>query len=69
MPALTREALRGGEGVRRRTAGTMALVAAPAAVGLALVAGGVVALLFGGAYADGRGAAPRSWRPPCCRSS
>jgi O-antigen/teichoic acid export membrane protein len=53
MPALTREALRGGEGVRRRTAGTMALVAAPAAVGLALVAGGVVGLLFGGAYGDG----------------
>jgi O-antigen/teichoic acid export membrane protein len=53
MPALTREALRGGEGVRRRTAGTMALVAAPSAIGLALVAGGVVALLFGGAYADG----------------
>jgi O-antigen/teichoic acid export membrane protein len=53
MPALTREALRGGEGVRRRTAGTMALVAAPAATGLALVAAGVVGLLFGGAYADG----------------
>jgi O-antigen/teichoic acid export membrane protein len=53
MPALTREALRGGEGVRRRTAGTMALVAAPAAIGLALVAGAVVELLFGGAYADG----------------
>jgi O-antigen/teichoic acid export membrane protein len=53
MPALTREALRGGEGVRRRTAGTMALVAAPAALGLALVAGGVVGLLFGSAYADG----------------
>jgi O-antigen/teichoic acid export membrane protein len=53
MPALTREALRGGEDVRRRTAGTMALVAAPAAIGLALVAGLVVELLFGGAYADG----------------
>ena len=53
MPALTREALQGGEGVRRRTAGTMALVAAPAALGLALVAGGVVGLLFGSAYADG----------------
>ncbi len=52
MPALTREALRGGEGVRRRTAGTMALVAAPAAVGLALVAGGVVNLLYGRAYAE-----------------
>ena len=53
MPALTREALGGGEGVRRRTAGTMALVAAPAATGLALVAPGVVGFLFGGAYADG----------------
>jgi len=53
MPALTREALRGGEGVRRRTAGTLALVAAPAAIGLALVAEGVVGLLFGGAYTDG----------------
>jgi O-antigen/teichoic acid export membrane protein len=50
MPALTREALRGGDGARRRTARTMALVAAPAAVGLALVAGGVVRLLYGGAY-------------------
>jgi O-antigen/teichoic acid export membrane protein len=52
MPALTREALQGGDGVRRRTARTMALVAAPAAVGLALVAGGVVKLLYGRAYAD-----------------
>jgi len=52
MPALTREALQGGRGVRQRTAGMMALVAAPAAVGLALVAGGVVALLYGPAYAD-----------------
>ena len=52
MPALTREALRGGEGVRRRTAATMALVAAPAAVGLALVAGGVVDLLYGRAYVE-----------------
>ena len=53
MPALTREAIQGGEGVRRRTAATMALVAAPAALGLVLVAEGVVGLLFGGAYADG----------------
>jgi O-antigen/teichoic acid export membrane protein len=52
MPALTREALHGGDGVRRRTAGTMALVAAPAACGLGLVAGGVVEALYGGAYAD-----------------
>ena len=64
MPALTREALHGGEGVRRRTAGTMALVAAPAATGLALVAPGVVGLLFGVAYADGRrAAAPPRGRP------
>ena len=41
------------EGVRRRTAATLALVAAPAAIGLALVAQGVVGLLFGAAYADG----------------
>jgi O-antigen/teichoic acid export membrane protein len=52
MPALTREAVRGGDGVRWRTAGSMALVAAPTAVGLALVAGGVVELLYGAAYAD-----------------
>ena len=52
MPALTREALQGGDGVRQRTAGTMALAAAPAAVGLALVAGGVVRLLYGDSYAD-----------------
>jgi O-antigen/teichoic acid export membrane protein len=52
MPALTREALQGGDGVRRRTARTMALVAAPAAVGLALVAGGVARLLYGDAYAE-----------------
>jgi O-antigen/teichoic acid export membrane protein len=51
MPALTREALRGGDAVRRRTAGTMAFVAAPAAVGLALVATSVVALLYGSEYA------------------
>jgi O-antigen/teichoic acid export membrane protein len=52
MPALTREALQGGDRVRERTAATMALVATPAAVGLVLVAGGVVSLLYGGAYAD-----------------
>ena len=60
MPALTREALQGGDAVRRRTAGTMALVAAPAAMGLALVAGGVVVLLFGAGYADGARAAAAS---------
>jgi O-antigen/teichoic acid export membrane protein len=50
MPALTREALRGADdGVRRRTAALIALVAVPATVGLLLVAG-PVALVFGPAY-------------------
>jgi O-antigen/teichoic acid export membrane protein len=52
MPALTREALQAGGGVRQRTAALMALVAAPAAVGLALVAEGVVAILYGSGYAE-----------------
>jgi O-antigen/teichoic acid export membrane protein len=51
MPALTREALRGGAAVRRRTAGTLALVAAPAAVGLTLVAHPVSDLLLRAGYA------------------
>ncbi len=38
MPALTREALRGEGEVRRRTAATLGALAAPAAVGLVLVA-------------------------------
>jgi O-antigen/teichoic acid export membrane protein len=42
MPALTREALGGPGGVRRRTATTLALLAAPAATGLVLVAPWVV---------------------------
>jgi O-antigen/teichoic acid export membrane protein len=50
MPALTREALRGGTAVRRRTAATLALIAAPAAVGLALVAQPVAALLLRAGY-------------------
>jgi O-antigen/teichoic acid export membrane protein len=52
MPALTREAL-GGESreVRSRTALTVALLAAPAAVGVLLVAPGIVRLLFGDGYA------------------
>lgn len=45
MPALTREAARGTDGVRQRTAATAALLAAPAAAGLALVAPGIVVLL------------------------
>jgi O-antigen/teichoic acid export membrane protein len=52
MPSLVREALEGGESVRRRTAATMALLGAPAAAGLALVAVGTVSLLYGPGYAD-----------------
>jgi O-antigen/teichoic acid export membrane protein len=50
MPALTREALRGEGPVRRRTSATLALVAAPAAVGLALVALPLAGALLGGGY-------------------
>jgi len=45
MPALAREAARGTDPVRRRTAATAALLAAPAAAGLVLVAPGLVSLL------------------------
>jgi O-antigen/teichoic acid export membrane protein len=45
MPSLTREALQGLRVVRERVAGMMALLAVPGAVGLALSAAGVVALL------------------------
>jgi O-antigen/teichoic acid export membrane protein len=48
MPALTREAVDGTDVVRRRTAATVALLAAPAAAGLILVAPGVVTLLGDG---------------------
>lgn len=52
MPALTREAMRGGGGpVRERTATTVALLGVPAAVGLFALAPGVVRLLFGDEYA------------------
>jgi O-antigen/teichoic acid export membrane protein len=51
MPALTREAMGAGDAVRRRTAATIALFAAPAAVGLALVAPALVPLVFGAEYA------------------
>ena len=44
MPSLTREALRGGDGVRRRTAASLAFLALPAAAGVALVAPGLVGL-------------------------
>jgi O-antigen/teichoic acid export membrane protein len=50
MPALTREALRGEGPVRRRTAATLALGAAPAAIGLALVALPLAGALLGGGY-------------------
>jgi O-antigen/teichoic acid export membrane protein len=53
MPALTREAIRGGGAVRRRTAATLAVLAAPAAVGLAQVARPLVGLLLGGGYPAG----------------
>jgi O-antigen/teichoic acid export membrane protein len=45
MPSLTREALHALGAVRERVAGMMALLAVPGAVGLLLVAPGVVALL------------------------
>jgi O-antigen/teichoic acid export membrane protein len=52
MPALTREGLGRGSGVRSRIALTVALAAAPAAAGLWLVAPGVVTLLFGPEFAS-----------------
>ena len=48
MPALTREAAQGTDPVRRRTAATAALLAAPAAAGLILVAPGIVSMLGDG---------------------
>jgi O-antigen/teichoic acid export membrane protein len=56
MPGLTREAVRGHGKVRSRTAWTLAFLAAPAALGLGLVAPAVAQLLLGaghdaGAYA------------------
>jgi len=50
MPALTREALRGEGPVRRRTAATLALAGAPAAVGLVLVARPLAEALLGAGY-------------------
>jgi len=50
MPGLTREALRGKGPVRSRTAWTLAFLAAPAAVGLALVAPALARLLLGPGY-------------------
>jgi O-antigen/teichoic acid export membrane protein len=50
MPALTREALRGEGPVRKRTGFTAALLAAPALLGLLLVAPEVIVLLGGSAF-------------------
>ena len=50
MPSLTREAMAGRGPVRQRTAGLLAGLAAPAAVGLALVAPALVASVFGADY-------------------
>lgn len=60
MPALTREAVgEGRDAVRHRTAGTLALLGVPAAVGLALVAEPLAGLLLrpGSAPADYAGTA------------
>jgi O-antigen/teichoic acid export membrane protein len=51
MPALTREALAGAGPVRRRTAATLALLAVPAAVGLALLSPALVPFVFGQSFA------------------
>ena len=50
MPSLTREAMAGRGPVRGRTAGLLAALAAPAAVGLGLVAPALVATVFGADY-------------------
>ena len=50
MPSLTREAMAGRGPVRRRTAGLLAALAAPAAVGLALIAPALVTTVFGADY-------------------
>jgi len=51
MPALTREALEGRGLVRQRTSATLCLFAAPAAVGLFLVAPRLVPFVFGAEFA------------------
>lgn len=53
MPALTRDAARGEGRARRRTAATVAFLGVPAALGLALVAPGLVPRVFGSEFADG----------------
>lgn len=57
MPPLTREAVGGGEAVRRRTALFAAALALPSAVGLLLTAPGLMALLWGAEFAAGGPAA------------
>ncbi|MFI5007614.1 MAG: polysaccharide biosynthesis C-terminal domain-containing protein [Solirubrobacterales bacterium] len=53
MPALTREALSGaGDAVRRRTVATVVFLGAPAAAGAALVAPGLLSVIFGAEYAE-----------------
>ena len=54
MPALTREALTGGNGARGRTAATVAFLAVPAAVGLVLLAPQAMQLLGEGYAASAR---------------
>lgn len=51
MPALTREGLRGDGPVRARTAGSVSLVAVPAAAGLLLVAPELATSVFGAEFA------------------
>jgi O-antigen/teichoic acid export membrane protein len=51
MPALTREGLRGDGPVRARTAGSVALVAVPAAAGLLIVAPELTVGVFGAEFA------------------
>jgi O-antigen/teichoic acid export membrane protein len=53
MPALSRESLRGDGAVRRRTAATLTLLAAPASVGLWLLAGPAAALALGARWGPG----------------
>lgn len=50
MPGLTREAIRGQGAVRARSAWTLAFLAAPAAIGLGLVAPAVARALLGAGY-------------------
>jgi PST family polysaccharide transporter len=50
MPSLTREAIAGHGPVRQRTSTTAALLAVPSAAGLALLAPGLMGLLFGGDF-------------------